>query len=172
MQDSDRPNVNNHYREKGISIIIGNKASKIYQKFLTEKGVTVKVNPAGQHKLSTLWPIKEKNPFTFRILKLEHAITIFFGSLTIEIYQLLLLHNYWNFVWYVSVVFETYPAVQMPVLSIWENRSIQTRSTSSDRRTYDWHCQVQILLAYCNSLAERKGDLVARWLTVINSLCK
>ena len=47
MQDSDRPNVNNHYREKEISIIVGNNACQNYQKFLTEKSVTMKENPAG-----------------------------------------------------------------------------------------------------------------------------
>ena len=47
LQDSDSPNVNNHYREKEISIIVGNKTSQNYQKFFTEKSVTMKVNPAG-----------------------------------------------------------------------------------------------------------------------------
>ena len=46
MQDSDRPNVNNHYKEKDISIIVGNKVSQKYQKFLSEKSVTLKIDPA------------------------------------------------------------------------------------------------------------------------------
>ena len=57
VQDSDRPNVNNHCREKRkYSIIVGtgNKVSQNYQKFLTEKSVTMKVNPERQNKLSTL----------------------------------------------------------------------------------------------------------------------
>ena len=47
VQDSDRPNVNNHYREKGILIIVRNKANQNHQKISTEKSVTMKFNPAG-----------------------------------------------------------------------------------------------------------------------------
>ena len=81
MQDNDRPKVNNHYW-KGMSIIVETKAIQNYQKFLTEKSVTMKVNPAGvEHKLSTFWLKKEESPFTFRILKLEHAITMSYDDL-------------------------------------------------------------------------------------------